>query len=185
MRISVDSEQVKAAFEAVKDDPSLAESRALFESGRLPVEMIQALSLSPPLLRAFAGFGDALYPGGLLPRALKEKVILESSRANSCQFCTHSHIDIMRGLGISADPLASLDSPGDERERLALDYTRAAMRDSNRVPDDLFGRLRSVFSEPEIVELTFLIGYINLLNLFNNCLQVTYRGDYEQQPPTR
>lgn len=178
MRVAVHPEQVKAAFEAVKDDPSLAESRALFERGRLPVEMIQALSLSPPLLRAFAGFGEALYPGGLLPRALKEKVILESSRLNACQFCTHSHIDIMRGLGISDDPLASLDAPADARERLALEFTRAAMRDSNRVPDALFDRLRAAFSDPEIVELTFLIGYINLLNLFNNCLQVTYRGDY-------
>lgn len=178
MRVAIDSEQVKAAFEAVKDDPSLAESRALFDSGALPVEMIQALSLSPPLLKAFAGFGEALYPGGLLPRALKEKVILESSRANACQFCMQSHIDIMRGLGIAADPLASLDTPADERERLSLEYTKAAMRDSNRVPDELFDRLRAAFSDPEIVELTFLIGYINLLNLFNNCLQVTYRGDY-------
>ena len=32
--------------------------------------------------------------------------------------------------------------------------------------------------DPELVELTFLIGYINLLNLFNNSLQVRYRGDY-------
>jgi hypothetical protein len=28
------------------------------------------------------------------------------------------------------------------------------------------------------VELTFLIGYINMLNMFNNCLQVRYHGDY-------
>jgi hypothetical protein len=28
------------------------------------------------------------------------------------------------------------------------------------------------------VELTFLVGYINLLNLFNNCLGVRYNGEY-------
>ncbi len=28
------------------------------------------------------------------------------------------------------------------------------------------------------MELTFLIGYINMLNLFNNCLQVRYNGEY-------
>ena len=27
-------------------------------------------------------------------------------------------------------------------------------------------------------KLTFLIGYINMLNLFNNCLQVRYNGEY-------
>ena len=29
----------------------------------------------------------------------------------------------------------------------------------------------------EIVELTFLVGYINMLNWFNNALQVEYRGE--------
>ncbi len=29
------------------------------------------------------------------------------------------------------------------------------------------------------MELTFLIGLIQLLNLFNNALQVTYSSDYE------
>ena len=29
-----------------------------------------------------------------------------------------------------------------------------------------------------MVELSFLIGYINMLNLFNNLMQVRYHGDY-------
>ena len=180
MRVTVSPEHVRAAFGAVADDPSFAESRGLAEGGRLPVEMLQAMSLRPELLRAFAGFGDALYPGGLLERPVKELVILESSRANACQFCTESHVALARRLGIAAEPLDALDDPAGrtERERLALEYTRAAMRDSNRVPDELFERLRGRFTEPEIVELTFLIGFINMLNLFNNCLQVRYDDDY-------
>ncbi len=47
------------------------------------------------------------------------------------------------------------------------------------MPDEFFERLKAQFSEPEIVELTFLIGFINMLNLFNNCLQVTYHGEYD------
>ena len=181
MRVTVSPDQVRAAFAAVADDPSFAESRGLAERGGLPVEMLQAMSLRPELLRAFAGFGDAVYPGGLLERPVKELVILESSRANACQFCTSSHVALMRRLGIAADdPLAALDDAAarTDRERLALEYTRAAMRDSNRVPDELFARLKGQFTEPEVVELTFLIGFINMLNLFNNCLQVRYADDY-------
>ncbi len=59
-----------------------------------------------------------------------------------------------------------------------MEYTRAAMTDSNRIPEPLFIQLKLHFSQPEIVELTFLIGYINMLNLFNNCLQVRYNGEY-------
>ncbi len=180
MRIDVSPAQVRAAFDVIKDDPSVAESRAIVDQGKLPVEMLQAMALRPELLRAFAGFGDAVYPGGLLERSLKEKVILESSRTNTCQFCTNSHIALMRMIGVADDPLASLDDAETltARESLALNYTRAAMRDSNRVPDTLFAQLKDNFTDPEIVELTFLIGFINMLNLFNNCLHVTYRDDY-------
>jgi hypothetical protein len=38
--------------------------------------------------------------------------------------------------------------------------------------------LSTQFSDPELVELSFLIGYINMLNLFNNCLEVSYNGEY-------
>ena len=57
-------------------------------------------------------------------------------------------------------------------------YTRAVLADSNRLPDELMVQIHTTFSDPELVELTFLVGYINLLNLFTNSLQVRYRGDY-------
>ena len=44
-------------------------------------------------------------------------------------------------------------------------------------------QLHEHFTDPEIVELSFLIGYINMLNLFNNLLQVRYHGDYALLAP--
>ena len=88
MHVTVSPEQVQSAFEAVKDDPSFDESRGLWERGRPPVEMIQAMCLRPEILRAFAGFGECVYPGGLLERRVKELVIITSSKTNECQFCT-------------------------------------------------------------------------------------------------
>lgn len=52
------------------------------------------------------------------------------------------------------------------------------MTDSNHIPDALRAELKEVFSEPELVELSFLIGFINMLNLFNNLLDVRYSGEY-------
>ena len=52
------------------------------------------------------------------------------------------------------------------------------LADSNRLPGDLMTEIHAAFSDPELVELTFLVGYINLLNLFNNSLDVRYHGDY-------
>lgn len=180
MRITVSPEQIRSAFEAVKDDPSFDESRGLWERGHAPVEMLQAMCLRPEILRAFAGFGGALYPGGTLERRIQELVIITSSAANDCQFCTDAHCDIVDLGGIVDDPLTIIDAPEalPPRERLAIAYTRAVIADSNHIPDALSGEVHEHFTDPELVELTFLIGYINLLNLFNNALGVRYRGEY-------
>ena len=181
MRVEVTPEVVRAAFDAVKNDPSFDESRGLTERGLMPVEMLQAMSLRPEIMRAFGGFGDCVYPGGLLERRIKELVIITASRGNDCQFCLNAHCDLVQVEDIIDDPIGLLDDPAasmTQRERVAVDYTRAVMADSNRIPDKIASELKSLFSDPEIVELTFLIGYINMLNLFNNALNVRYHGDY-------
>ena len=185
MRVTVTPQQIRSAFEAVKDDPSFDESRGLWERGHPPVEMIQAMCLRPEILRAFAGFGNCVYPGGLLERRVKELVIITASKTNECQFCTYSHCDLVDIADILEDPLTLIDQPASlaPRERLAVEYTHAAMADSNAIPEPLIERLHGLFTDPELVELTFLIGYINMLNLFNNCLQVRYDGEYSALRP--
>jgi alkylhydroperoxidase family enzyme len=180
MRVTVSPEQIETAFVAVKDDPSFDQSRGLWERGRPPVEMIQAMCLRPEILRAFAGFGGCVYPGGLLERRVKELVIITASKGNDCQFCTDSHCDLVDIEAILDGPLTMIEHAASlaPRERVAIAYTRAAMADSNAIPKSLAHELQERFTDPELVELTFLIGYINMLNLFNNCLDVRYHGEY-------
>ena len=185
MRVTVTPEQIRSAFEAVKDDPSFDESRALWEHGRPPVEMIQAMCLRPEILRGFAGFGGCVYPGGLLERRVKELVIITASQTNECQFCTNSHCDLVHISDIIDEPLAVVADPAAlvPCERLAIEYTRAAMHDSNHIPEALGAALKEHFTDPELVELSFLIGFINMLNLFNNLLEVRYNGEYALLAP--
>ena len=185
MRVTVSPEQIRSAFEAVKDDHSFDESRGLWERGRPPVEMVQAMCLRPEILRGFAGFGDCVYPGGLLERRVKELVIITASKTNECQFCTNSHVDLVGIADIVKDPLVVIERTDSlaPRERLAVEYTKAAMADSNAVAEPLVQQLHEHFTDPEMVELSFLIGYINMLNLFNNLLQVRYNGEYSILAP--
>lgn len=172
MRVHSTPEQIQAAFEATEGDPAWSASRRLIAQGKLPSEMFQTLALRPDILTGMRGLNDGVYPGGLLQRSLKERVVLEVSRLNGCQYCVGSHTGTMQRLGIEeADAY-------DARERLALAYARTAHADSNRVPDTLFAQLEQAFTDGEIVELTFLIGLTSLLNLFNNCLQNRYQDDY-------
>ena len=107
-------------------------------------------------------------------------MIIASSEANDCQFCTHSHCDLVDIADIVDEPLVKVADPESlaPLERLAVEYTRAVMADSNHLAEPLMSRIRDAFSDPMLVELTFLIGFINMLNLFNNALQVRYHGEY-------
>ena len=180
MHVTPDPNEVKKVFSELSSDSSFEESRKLAEAGLPVVEMLQAMSMQPAILKAFAGFGQAIYPGGSLPRELKERVILKASLLNSCQFCAGSHIDLIKQLGIASEPVTHLDQIAAEsdKDKLVLEYTELVTKDSNRVTPKVMDNLRQYFSEPEIVELTFLIGFINMLNRFNNALGVRYNGDY-------
>lgn len=186
MRVTVKPDQVREAFSQVRDNPAFAESARCVGRGELPAEMIQAFCLRPDLLDAFGRVSSVLYPGGIVERDVKELIILEASRLNACQFCYNAHVHIARELGVSDKPARLLESPGDmtKRQRLAVAYTAAMMADSNKVSDELFDQLREAYTEAEIIELTLMVGYINTLNMFNNALRVTYRGDYDASPLT-
>ena len=80
MRVTVTPDQIQSAFEAVKDDPSFDESRGLWERGRPPVEMIQAMCLRPRSCARSRASAACVYPGGLLERRVKELVIITASR---------------------------------------------------------------------------------------------------------
>lgn len=175
MRIAIDPVRVAETFAHFANNSSFQESAQLFARGQPIAEMLQAFAMNENVLRAFAGF-DGIYPKGSLERGILEKVILRVSQLHECQFCTGSHLDIMHGMEIDTD--LSANAPQTERERLSIEYAELVTRDSNRVPDPFFERLRGAFSDSEIVELTFLVGFITMLNRFNNALQVTYRNEF-------
>ena len=101
--------------------------------------------------------------------------LLRVSQLHECQFCVNSHLDIMQSGGIASDLAPAAQHT--ERERLAIEYAELMTRDANRIPDTFFAGLHAAFSDPEIVELTFLASFITMLNRFNNALQVRYRGE--------
>jgi len=179
MRITTNPEQQAEAFATLESNESFQEINAILKQGGQAHDMVAAMATYPPILEAMEALGNAVYPGGSLPRELKELIILQSSINNRCQFCTNSHIDIARGLGISDDPVKMLQDKDNLKPEYAcaIDYLNAIFEDSNQIPDSMFDKLREYFTEPEIVELTFLVGYINMLNWFNNALQVEYRGE--------
>ena len=84
-------------------------------------------------------------------------------------------------VGISATKLAALTewetSPEfSERERAALAFATAVVRDDLEVTDACWARLREHFTEPEVVELAFAIGFQTFASTFAKAFQLVPQG---------
>ena len=84
-------------------------------------------------------------------------------------------------MGVPAEKLRDVltfeTSPAfGERERAALRFSEQVTRADLEVTDDCVARVRKHFSEPEIVELTFIVGYQILASKFAKAWRVAPQG---------
>ena len=62
------------------------------------------------------------------------------------------------------------------RERAALGLATAIVRDDLEVTDGCWARVREHFSEPEVVELVFAVGYQTFASQFAKAFQLAPQG---------
>jgi alkylhydroperoxidase family enzyme len=84
-------------------------------------------------------------------------------------------------LGVTEQQLIDLgryqtSAAFDEVERLVLDLAVAMARTPAAVPRELFGRLREVFDEAQLVELAGTIAWENWRSRFNRVFDVQPAG---------
>jgi alkylhydroperoxidase family enzyme len=63
-----------------------------------------------------------------------------------------------------------------ERERAALAFATAIVREDLDVTDATWARVREHFSEPETVELAFAVGFQTFASTFAKAFQLTPQG---------
>ena len=104
------------------------------------------------------------------PKRLIELVKFRASQMNGCAYCLDVHSKDARKAGETEQRLYLLDAWRESphctpAERAALAWTEALTRIAEtRAPDADYAALREHFSDKEIVDLTYLIGMINVWN---------------------
>ena len=94
------------------------------------------------------------------------------SLENDCLVCSRYFARLLRQNGIEDfEHFAFTDE-----EQLLIDYGCALARDPKRIPDALFEKLRSTFSEETIVVATAMGVFMIANNVFNDALQVEPEG---------
>ena len=105
-----------------------------------------------------------------LERSLIELVKMRASQINGCAYCLDVHSKDAHRQGESEQRLYLLDAWHESsiytpRERAALAWTDALTRVAEtHAPDTVYDEVRQHFADKELVDLTTLIGLINLWN---------------------
>jgi AhpD family alkylhydroperoxidase len=132
-------------------------------------QRLDAYAAAPAAMKAVLGVESYIRGCGLEPGLVK-LVEMRASQINGCAFCLDMHSRDARRRGETEQRLYLLDAWREvplysPRERAALAWTEALTRVAEtRAPDEDYAELRRHFSEKEAVDLTTLVGLINLWN---------------------
>jgi alkylhydroperoxidase family enzyme len=121
-------------------------------------DAVQIWSLQPALGKAAMRLVDAAYNQSILPVRVREAARMRIAQLNECTVCLAFRADKVRELGLGEDFYCAVGQPGDaefsEQERLAVEYAERFALDHTSIDDEVIGRLRREFSDPEILDLT-------------------------------
>jgi uncharacterized peroxidase-related enzyme len=130
----------------------------------------------PEIFETIIAHMDAVLNTGTLSKALKELVIVRTSQCNRTPYCLASHTAICKRLGWTDAQLEALkDAPAGnftDAEKAAIHLAEVMTLDAHSYSGADFARLRSFYSEGEVVELMAAIGLFNYFNRFNDLLQM-------------
>jgi AhpD family alkylhydroperoxidase len=143
-------------------------------TGGRPPHLFTTLARHRGLFRRWLWFAAALMPGGVLPRADSELLILRVAANCGCDYEWGHHERIALTAGLSAEQIADVrDGEGDFSQRQLL-LLRAAdeLHAGRELSDETWAKLSAFLSEVELIELCMLVGHYEMLAMTLNSLRV-------------
>jgi len=139
--------------------------------------------VAPGVHEAMFGLSKYLHKSGL-DENLVNLVCLRASQINGCAYCLDMHWKDLKAGGEQDQRLYGLDAWEEspyysDRERAALAWTEAVTNICDgHVPDDIYEKVRTVFSPKELADLTLAVATINAWNRLNIAAR-TVPGTYQ------
>lgn len=133
------------------------------------------IARQPELLKAMWALVAAVYGPGEVDAGLKRLIGEATSKAAGCFYCSAHAAHGAEMQGVSAEKIAAVWTFEDselftEAERAAISLAKKAGRVPNEAEDEDFDRLRTHFSENQIVEIMGVIAMFGFLNRWNATL---------------
>ncbi len=156
-------------------------------AGSGPPNLFTTLARHRRLFRPWLRFAGRLMPGGLLPRAESELLILRVAHNTECEYELTHHQRLALSAGLNANEILRVregpEAPGwSERRRLLL---RAAdeLHTAGAISTSTWSGLRPLMSDAELIELCMLVGHYEMLAMTLNSLGVSVDAVASDWPP--
>jgi len=155
--------------------------------GRVP-NAYRTMAHAPFLAMLFLPFQSANqreWPGSRLSGRMKELVVIKTSHINGCEYCFAHNTALGAAAGITHEQVIAMSSDDylnsdlfDKREKAAIEWAEHMTKNTARERDDVYDRIKSLFSDAEIIELSLICGMFNMINRINDTLGL----EIEPQP---
>ena len=143
--------------------------------GTGPPNIFTTLARHRRLFKPWLRFAGRLMPGGKLPRADTELLILRAAHNCDCLYEWRHHERLGKRAGLSAEQIAAVaqQQPNlfSERQQLLL-AAADELHGGRSLSDGLWARLRPILSDAELIELCMLVGHYEMLAMTLNTLRV-------------
>lgn len=149
--------------------------------GRVP-NFYRTISHAPWLTMLLLPFNAAVqrqWPGSRLPGRIKELVVIKTSHVNGCRYCYAHNTALGKAAGIADDEIAEISTDDylqsrtlSEAEKAAVQWAEAVTLNTAAKRDDLFAVMKRLFTDEEIVEITFVSAMFNMINRLTDSLRV-------------
>jgi alkylhydroperoxidase family enzyme len=155
--------------------------------GSGPPHIFTTLARHRGLFRRWLRFAGALMPGGSLPRADTELLILRTANNAGCEYEWRHHERLGQLAGLSGAQVQQARGDHDApvwsaRQRLLL-MAADELHAERTISDGLWDELRPLLSDSELIELCMLVGHYEMLAMTVNALQVTPDELLASPPP--
>jgi alkylhydroperoxidase family enzyme len=163
-------------------------ARALgLAAGTGPPHIFTTLARHRRLFRPWLRFAGALMPGGKLPRADTELLILRTAHNCGCEYEWRHHERLAQAAGLDAGEVERVKT-GTEYEGWTLRQSlllRAAdeLHERRELSDEVFEGLRTQLDDARLIEVCMLIGHYEMLAMTLNSLRVEPDQHAGGRPP--
>ncbi len=132
-----------------------------------PPNIFTTLARNRSLFRRWLVFAGGLMPGGSLPRADTELVILRVAHNCASDYEWHHHERLGRRAGLTAEQITRVRdgaaAPGWTPRQAMLLRAADELHERRELSDEVWDGLASAFSESEMIELCMLIGHYEMV----------------------